>query len=493
MTHSYLLGIDVGTQGTKAVVISLEGRVVAEGQSSYQFQSLKAGWAEQHPSVWWEAVTESIRQLWRKGISPHDIKAVGVTGQMHSLVLLGEDGKELREAILWNDVRTMKECKEIEDKIGADMIYDITKNAVLPGFTAPKLLWVKKYEQAVFDKIAHVLMPKDYIVYKLSGMMSADVSDASGTSLFDTEKRDWSAELIKGLGFDIEWFPEVHESSEVVGSIDKKASDHTGLPLHIPVVAGAGDNAAAALGNGIYKESVATISIGTSGTVFTPLKKLPLLKRTEGNTMHLFCHCLPDMWHAMGTTLSAGMSLKWLKEAFYNETYEDILTHIEQVDPGCSGLLFLPYLNGERTPINNPDAKGVFFGMQYKHKQEHFARSVIEGVSFSLKDCLLMIKENGIPVEKIYATGGAVKSKWWTRILADVLQQNLHIHKEREGPAYGASILAGLGIGVWDDVTDLDSLFNQDEVIQYDEKTELIYDKQYRKYKSIYKALEDHF
>ncbi|MGE7880214.1 xylulokinase [Peribacillus muralis] len=493
MNQTFLLGLDIGTQGAKAVVIDDMGHVVSSANVSYSFESPQPGWCEQSPSLWWESVISCLHRLWKNGVDPAAIRAIGTTGQMHSLVILDERKHPIRPAILWNDGRTLKECSEMEEIVGSDHLFNKTRNPVLPGFTAPKLLWLKKNEPEHYSQIKKVLMPKDYIVYELTGEFSADVTDASGTCLLNVPDREWAWDVIDKLGFSRDWFPPVSESQEVVGSLSETAAQITGLPIGIPVIAGAGDNAAAALGNGIITEGTGSISIGTSGTVFIPLKELPDLARDQASTLHLFCHCLPGMWHAMGTTLSAGMSLRWLRDAFEKQNYDDLLEGVDQVEAGAGGLLFLPYLNGERSPLNNPAAKGVFFGLSYEHHRKSMARAVIEGVCYSLRDVLDMMEKAEIEVADWTVTGGAIKNPIWTKVLADVFQQHLHVHEEREGPAYGASILAGLGNGVWKAVADLPMLDQKAYRIEFNRENQPVYDAQFARYQSIAQAMNPLF
>ncbi|MFC3882140.1 xylulokinase [Bacillus songklensis] len=493
MSEPLLLGTDIGTQGTKVVVITLDGKVKASGYASYQFEVPQPGWTEQDPLIWWQAFVKACREIWDKGIDPKQVTAIGISGQMHSLVLLDDHNKILRPAILWNDVRTSEECVEIENIVGKEKMYNITKNAVLPGFTAPKIRWVQKHEPAVFKQIHRVLMPKDYIVFRLSGEFSADVSDASGTVLFDVERRDWSTALIEALGFSPSWFPKVYESQEVAGTVTREANAETGLPEGIPIVAGAGDNAAAALGNGIYEEGMGIVSIGTSGTVFVPFNEVPQFEvhNEKLQTVHFFCHCLPNKWHAMGVTLSAGMSLSWFKTQFYGQSFEELIKQAEEVPPGAEKLIFLPYLNGERTPHNDPDARGVFFGLSYQHSRGHFVRSILEGVAFSMKECLELIKQlDGTKAyDELYLTGGAVKSELWSQILSNVFSSRFVAYKEREGPALGAAFLAGLGTGVWKRPGDIP--FDTSEARLTEPEMELTgkYERLYDVYSSLYQTV----
>ncbi|MEN1966676.1 xylulokinase [Lentibacillus sp. N15] len=494
MDMELLMGIDIGTQGTKVLVVDTKGQIVGEGSHAYDFDVPKAGWAEQDPRQWWHAVIESLKQIWAKGIKADQIKGIGVSGQMHSLVLLDRNKEVLGNAILWNDVRTKKECEEIEQAVGRNRTLAITRNAVLPGFTAPKLIWIKKNEPERYARIRHIMLPKDYIVFQLSGVFSCDVSDASGTALFDTQGRDWSTEIMEALHIPFEWLPKVHESQAIVGEVSANAAGLTGLQNGTRIVAGAGDNAAAALGNGIYEEGSGIVSVGTSGTVFAPIKELPPVNDdAQLTTLHLFCHCVPDTWHAMGVTLSAGMSLNWFKQTFSKETFDAFLTGVDAIPAGSEGLYYLPYLNGERTPHNDPNARGVFFGMHYHHTRNHFTRAVLEGVSYSLKDCYELIKRCHVSIKDLYVTGGASKSAAWRQILADVLGRQLTFFDGREGPAYGASLLAGLGAGIWNSPKDFPAVFsarNETATIRENAKK---YDVDYQMYQKIYEQVKPLF
>jgi xylulokinase len=474
-----LIGIDIGTQGLKAVAINEKGDTLAIGYSSYELVTPQPGWSEQDPNLWVEGLVSSLGQLWEQGIRSEDIVGIGISGQMHSLVLLDKDKQTLGRAILWNDVRTSEECNDIELMIGRKEVHQITRNAVLPGFTAPKLLWIKKNEPDRYAQIAHFMLPKDFLVFKLSDQLSGDVSDASGTSLFDVGKREWSQEIIRELNIPFEWLGEVKESKEIVGKVTKEAAEVTGLKAGIPIVAGAGDNAAGALGNGVFEEGKGIVSVGTSGTVFVPLQTLPTLPQNEHmRTLHVFCHCLPNTWHAMGVTLSAGLSLKWFKDTFSTElSYDELLKNVPTIPAGANGLTFLPYLNGERTPHNDPDIRGVFHGIGLQHNRDHFARAVIEGVGFSLRDCLELIQKLDVKIDTLQLTGGVVKSTVWRQILSNILGFALQVHEEREGPAYGAAILAGLGTGVinnpFQSEPAIATAVNHEEISVYDNKHQL--------------------
>lgn len=492
--QEFLVGIDIGTQGTKAIAVNRNGVIQGTGYSSYGFDVPQPGWAEQHPDLWWNAVIDSMSQLWNRGIQPQDILAVGIAGQMHSSVLLNNEKEVIGPAILWNDVRTTEECRDIEQVVGAERIHAVTRNSVLPGFTSPKLLWIRKHQPERYKLVRHVLLPKDYIVFRLSGELSGDVSDASGTSLFEVGKRKWSKEVIQELGIPYDWMAEVHESSTVVGKVTNSAAKSTGLLAGTPIVAGAGDNAAAALGNGIFKEGTGLVSVGTSGTVFVPLQRVPNIPEgAEGlKTLHLFCHCLPNTWHAMGVTLSAGMSLRWLRDTFRLDTYEKMLSGAAGVPPGAEGLVFLPYLNGERTPHNDSNARGVFYGIHLGHSVDHFVRAVLEGVAFSLRDCMELIQQlnRNSEIKELFLTGGAVKSPVWGRILSDVLKYRLIGYEDREGPAFGAALLAGLGTELWKDPDQLPGQVGEPGITDVDAETAKHYERFYKIYRDLYPSLQ---
>ncbi|MFC4766757.1 xylulokinase [Effusibacillus consociatus] len=497
MSRELLVGIDIGTQGTKAIAIDLAGVIQGTGYSSYQFEVPQPGWSEQHPDLWWNGVIDALTQLWEKGIRPQDVQGIGAAGQMHSSVLLSEKKEVLGTAILWNDVRTAVECREIESLVGEKRIYDITRNSVLPGFTAPKLLWIRKHQPERYERIRHVLLPKDYIVFRLSGELSGDVSDASGTGLFNVADRQWADDVIRELGIPRTWMPEVHESSTVVGYVTGEAAKVTGLKKGTPIVAGAGDNAAAALGNGIFKEGTGLVSVGTSGIVLMPLQRIPDVSDMDPDlkTLHMFCHCLPDTWHAMGVTLSAGMSLRWLRDSFKFASYDQMLAGTAEIAPGAEDLFFLPYLNGERTPHNDPNARGVFFGMHFGHTMEHFVRAVLEGVAYSLRDCLELIKrlQPHSEIKEMFLTGGAVKSPEWSQILADVLTCRLIGYEEREGPAFGAALLAGLGTGIWKQPQELPGQSGVPRITEVNSEIADRYDRLYPIYRDLYPSLRPVF
>ncbi|WP_028392035.1 xylulokinase [Bacillus cihuensis] len=483
------LGIDIGSGGTKVILLNKEGKMIESCEVSYSFDVPKEGWTEHDPEEWWLAVKKALKTLFIHN-DPSFVEAIGVTGQMHSSVLLDANGEVIRKAILWNDQRTEKECKEVLETIGEERFRSLTMNTLFPGFTLPKIIWLKRNEPEAYKRIATIMMPKDFINYKLTGVMATEVTDASGTGIFDVYNRKWNKDLIHELGFNPEWFPPVFESIDVIGEIGNTAASAIGLKEGIPVVAGAADNAAAAIGNGVFNENKGLISVGTSGVVLVPINNRPdkeLLTKTN-SSLHIFCHALPNTWYAMGVTLTAGESLKWFRKAFeLEEDYEELILKAKDVKAGANGLIFTPYLSGERTPHNDSTARGGFYGLNLTHRKGDFVRAVLEGVSYSLKDCHELIKNIASP-ESFVITGGAIKSEIWSQILSDVIGVKLKKSARFEGPAIGAAILAGMGIGFFrapDEVTN-----GADDVI-ITPRTDhyLLYKEGFHKYQNLYKQL----
>ncbi|MCH7721666.1 MAG: xylulokinase [Planctomycetes bacterium] len=461
MEDACLLGIDVGTTGTKALLIDVQGKTVACAVHEYPLLTPHPGWAEQDPNRWWTATTDVIRRVIKAaGGSASRIAAVGLTGQMHGATLLDRAGEVLRPAILWNDQRTARECNEIAERVGADRVLQLTGNPVLTGFTAPKLLWTRRHEPEIYAKIAAVLLPKDYVRYRLTGQRRSDVSDASGTALFNVADRQWSDEMLDAVGVPREWLPEVAESPEVTAQVSKSAAEETGLLAGTPVVAGAGDQAAQAVGTGIVEEGIVSVTIGTSGVVFAASDRY--LVEPQGK-LHAFCHAVPGMWHLMGVMLSAGGSFRWYRDtlgddecgratAEHRDPY-DVLTESAACAPaGCEGLIFLPYLTGERTPHADPDARGVFFGLSLGHGKEHLTRAVMEGVAYGLRDSLELIGGLRLEMREVRVSGGGARSRLWRQILADVFDAPIVTMDVSEGAAFGAALLAGVGGGVFDSI-----------------------------------------
>jgi xylulokinase len=446
------LGIDTSTTATKAILIDQNGEVVAVASYEYDYQTPHPLWSEQSPQLWWQATCQSIRSvLAQSGTAPSDVSGVGLTGQMHGLTPLDEDGEVLRPAILWNDQRTGAECDQIRQILGKSHLIQITGNDALTGFTAPKILWMKNQEPELYARLRHILLPKDYVRFKLTGDYATDRAGASGTILFDLAQRDWSAEVLEALGIRPEWLPPTHEGTEVTGLISSAAATATGLPAGIPVFGGGGDQAAAAVGTGAVVEGVISLSLGTSGVVFASLDR-PTIE-PEGR-LHAFCHAIPGKWHLMGVMLSAGGSLRWHRDTFAaGISYEDLLNPAAQIPPGSEGLLFLPYLTGERTPYPDPLARGAFVGLTVRHALPHLTRAVLEGVAFGLRDSLELIRNAGLgEIHQVRLTGGGANSPLWRQILADVLGVEMVTLSSVEGAAYGAALLAATGAGAFPSV-----------------------------------------
>ncbi len=449
---TYFLGIDTSTTGSKALIIDERGEVIAAASSPHTLQTPRPLWSEQDPREWWEAVSASIRSaLELAGVGGEKIGAVGLTGQMHGLVLLDEAGNVLRPAILWNDQRTQKQCDEIHARIGKERFIQITGNVALTGFTAPKILWVQENEPEVFVKAKHVLLPKDYIRYKLTGEFAMDKADGAGTVLFDLKSRGWSAEVLSALEIPRAWMPRTFEGTEFTGYVTEEAAQRTGLKFGTPVAAGGGDQAAGAVGVGAVEPGIIGLTVGTSGVVFATTPSA--LIEPEGR-LHAFCHAVPGLWHFMGVMLSAAGSLQWYRDTLAPKVpFDELLREAESIPAGSEGLQFLPYLSGERTPHPDPLARGAFIGLTIRHHRAHMTRAVLEGVAFGLKDSFTLIQNAGLgEITQVRASGGGTKGALWKQILASVLDAELVTVNTTEGAAYGAAILAGVGAGAWTDV-----------------------------------------
>ena len=442
-----VIGIDVSTTATKAVLVDRSGVVRGVGVSEYGFSVPRPLWSEQEPALWWDAAVEAIRSvLATSGIAGDDIDAIGLTGQMHGLVLLDAADGVLRPAILWNDQRTASECDAIREAIGPDRLIAITGNDAVTGLTAPKLLWVRDHEPEVWRRIAHVLLPKDYLRLRLTGEHAMDKADGAGTLLFDLAARDWSPVMRDALGIDPAWLPATHEGPTVTGTITSGAAVATGLRAGTPVVAGGGDQAANAVGVGVVSPGTMALSLGTSGVVFAATDR-PLYDRL--GRVHAFCHAVPDRWHMMSVMLSAAGSLRWFRDALApGIDFGDLVASAVEVPAGSDGLLFLPYLSGERSPYADPLARGAFVGLTLAHDRRHMTRAVLEGVAFGLRDGLDLMISAGTPApDQIRASGGGTASALWCQILADVLDAEIVTVDTTEGASYGAALLAAVGAG----------------------------------------------
>lgn len=499
---TYLLGIDVGTTGSKALLIGADGAVKVSATTEYPMFTPQPLWAEQNPAHWWAATVTSIQRVLNEGgLEPAQVAGVGLTGQMHGLVLLDARGQVLRPCIMWNDQRTAAQCAAITQKVGAERVLQLTGNPVLPGFTAPKLVWVREHEPEVYKRIATVLLPKDYVRYRLTGGFFGEVSDASGTSLFDVGRRRWSDEMLEALDVPREWLPEVTESPVVSACVSAGAARETGLLEGTPVVGGGGDQAAQAVGTGIVAEGVVSVTIGTSGVVFAVSDTYRV--EPEGR-LHAFCHAVPGMWHLMGVMLSAGGSFRWYRDTLGDleriraaesgqDAYDLLIEAAGKAPPGCEGLLFLPYLSGERTPYPDPNARGVFCGLTLRHNKAHLTRAVLEGVTYGLRDSLELMRALGLSIEQVRASGGGARSPLWRQILADVFDTEIVTVNVTEGAAYGAALLAGVGAGVYGSVAEA-----CDTVIQMTGHTQPgpavpVYEDYYPRYRALYPALAPEF
>jgi len=491
---AYFLGIDTSTTSSKALIIDERGEVIAVASSPHTLQTPKPLWSEQNPLEWWEAVSASIRSVLEKaGISGERIAAVGLTGQMHGLVLLDESGNILRPAILWNDQRTQSQCDEIHQRIGKEKFIQITGNVALTGFTAPKILWVKENEPDIFAKAKHVLLPKDYIRYKLTGEYAMDKADGAGTVLFNLKMRDWSDEILSALDIPRAWMPKTFEGTEFTGLVSAEAASLTGLKVGTPVAAGGGDQAAGAVGVGAVEAGIVGLTVGTSGVVFATTPSA--LIEPEGR-LHAFCHAIPNMWHFMGVMLSAAGSLQWYRDALApNMSFDDLLKEAESAPAGSEGLQFLPYLSGERTPYPDPLARGAFIGLTLRHGRAHMTRAVLEGVAFGLKDSFTLIQNAGLgTITQVRASGGGTKGALWRQILASVLEAELVTVNTTEGAAYGAALLAGVGAGAWPDVRSACKVCVKITGSTLPDSTHLdAYRKSYSLYQELYPALKSSF
>lgn len=500
---SYLLGIDIGTTGTKTVLFDYLGNTIMSAVAEYPLYQPENGWAEQDPEDWWKAVVITTKEvLFKTGINASEIKGIGLSGQMHGLVLLDKTYRVLRRAIIWCDQRTQKECEQITQIIGREKLIQITANPALTGFTASKIMWVKNNEPQIFEKTAKILLPKDYIRYMLTGEFATEVSDASGMQLLDITKRNWSNEVIDKLGIDIKKLAKVYESPEISGCINKWASEITGLKEGTKVAGGAGDQAAGAIGNGIVQPGIISSTIGTSGVVFAYTDKVTI--DVQGR-VHTFCHAVPNTWHVMGVTQGAGLSLKWFRDNFCEkeveiakllgiDPYELMSQKAQEITPGCDGLLYLPYLMGERTPHLDPSARGVFFGLSARHTKLYMLRAVMEGVGHSLKDCLDIITEMDIPVKEVRASGGGGRSEVWRQIQADMFNNRVVAMNSSEGPALGVAILAGVGAGIYKDVVEACGIIIKPITIQEPIfENSVLYSKYHDIYKNVYIFLKEQF
>lgn len=461
---SIYLGIDIGTSGTKTLAIRENGEILASAMFEYPLSTPQPGWSEQNPEDWWNASADSVRAVLSKGkINPTDVKGIGLSGQMHGSVFLNRQHQVIRPALLWNDQRTAAECEEIEQRAGGRAaLIQMVANPALTGFTAPKILWLRNHEPANYEQLAQVLLPKDYVRFRLTGEYATEVSDASGTLLLDVRNRRWSKELLSKLEIDPALLPKVYESEEVSGKVHAEAAARLGLPAGVPVVGGGGDQAAGAIGNGIVSTGIISATMGTSGVVFAYSDEVQI---DPQGRIHTFCHAVRGKWHVMGCVLSAGGSLQWYRNqlgqaevttarAMGVDPYELLSAEADQSPATSEGLFFLPYLTGERSPHADPDARGAWIGLTLRHGRPHLVRSVMEGATYAMRDCLDVIEQMQIPVNEIRLSGGGGRSGFWRQLQADIYGQEVVTINAEEGPAYGGALLAAAGTGAYKDVVE---------------------------------------
>jgi xylulokinase len=496
----YVLGIDIGTGGTRALILDQTGRIVASATEEHEpFASPQIGWAEQRPEDWWRAAGLAIRKaLGLAKLRGEQISCVGFSGQMHGAVMLDDAGEVVRPALIWCDVRTEKQCRELTERIGSDRLIQLTCNPALPNFTVTKFLWVRENEPQNWSRVRSVMLPKDYVRFKLTGEKAIDVADASGTLMLDVARRRWSSEVLQAAEIDESLLPSLHESPDICAKVSTVGAQATGLSTGTPVVAGAGDQAAGAVGMGIVAPGAVSATIGTSGVVFAATDHPALDPRGR---LHTFCHAVPGRWHVMGVTQAAGLSLRWFRDRFASEAgrngsdpYEQLTAEAATAPPGSDGLLWAPYLMGERTPHLDAEARGMLAGLTASHTRGHVVRAILEGVAFSLKDTFTIFREMNVPVSSIRLGGGGARSSLWRQIQADVYDHEVEIVEAEEGAAYGAAILAGVGAKIWPSVdAACESVVRVVERVRPDAATVAVMNSSYQAYRRVYPAMKSIF
>jgi xylulokinase len=490
----YWLGIDVGTGGTRALLVDAKGGIIAGHTAAHEDIYMERPlWAEQRPENWWEATQAAIRGVLAKAnVTGDDVQCVGFSGQMHGLVLLDEKHQVIRPSLIWCDQRSQPQVDAINSKVGEARVVEYTANPVLTGFTLPKLLWVRDNEPANYERARKMLLPKDYVRFMLTGDFAMDVADASGTALFDVVNRKWSTEFCHDLGVDTGLLPHAMECSDIAGKVSASAAALTGLREGTPVVAGAGDQAASGVGNGITEAGVVSCTIGTSGVVFAHMDEVAYDPKGR---VHTFCHAVRDKWHVMGVTQGAGLSLQWFRNQLAPGTdYDELTAEASRSPVGAYGLIWLPYLMGERTPHLDGGARGGWIGITARHTRADLIRSVIEGVTFSLRDCLHIIEELGINVESVTASGGGAKSAFWRQMLADSFEKQIRVLESQEGSAYGAAILGMVGTGEFESVpAACKALIRTQSTLVPRPHASAAYRSLYEVYKGMYPALRPMF
>ena len=501
---SAFLGIDVGTSGTKTLAIDPQGKILASAMETYPLYHPKPLWSEQDPEDWWQATVRSVRRVMRAArLKPAEVRAIGLSGQMHGSVFLDKRQKVIRRAILWNDQRTAAECRQIEELAGGrDRLIQMVANPALTGFTAPKILWLRNHEPRNFGKTAKILLPKDEIRRRLTGELATEVSDASGMLLLDVAKRSWSTDLLSRLGLGVDLLGRCYESEEVTGTLTPQAAELLGLSTACVVVGGAGDCAAGAVGNGIVTQGVLSTSLGTSGVVFVHSDQV---KIDPAGRVHTFCHAVHGKWHMMGVNLSAGGSLQWFRNALCQadvavakkkkvDVYDLLTAEAGRVPPGSQGLFFLPYLSGERTPHADPTARGCFVGLTLSHNRGHLIRAILEGVTYSMRESLAIFEGLEVPIRQIRASGGGARSSLWRQFQADVFDRKVVTINSEEGPAYGVALLAAVGAGAFKDI--VEACQATIRVVQQTapaRRAAKVYDRAFPIYQQLYRSLKDDF
>lgn len=498
------LGIDVGTSGTKTLAMREDGKILGAATVEYPLSSPRPGWSEQDPEDWWQATIKSVRVVLKKGkIKPAGVSGIGLSGQMHGSVFLDSRQKVIRPAILWNDQRTSAECADIEARAGGRaQLIELVANPALTGFTAPKILWLRKNEPKHYARLTQVLLPKDYVRFRLTGEFATEVSDASGTLLLDVRRREWCRTLLDLLALDRTILPKVYESEEVSGQLTAGAGKLLGLPAGVRVVGGGGDQAAGAVGNGIVRRGIISATMGTSGVVFAHSDEVQF---DPQGRLHTFCHAVRGKWHVMGVVLSAGGSLQWYRNQFAQsevaaarrqkvDPYEIITAEAKKAPPGSEGLFFLPYLTGERTPHADPHARGAWIGLSLRHGKPHLIRSILEGATYAMRDSLEIIREMQVPAHEVHLSGGGARSKFWRQLQADVYGLKAVTTNSLEGPAYGVALLAAVGTGAYKSIVEAcEATIKVEESTSPNLKSRKIYDASYPLYRKLYRSLKDDF
>ena len=485
------LGLDIGTGGSRALIVDSQGRILSGVTEPHEEILMpRPMWAEQRPENWWDAASLAVRgALHKAGISGKDIHGIGLSGQMHGLTILDKEDRVIRPALIWCDQRSQKQVDWTNETVGREQVVAYTANPILTGFTLPKLLWVRDNEPQLFERVRKMLLPKDYVRFRLTGDYATDVSDASGTALFNVVERRWSTELAEALGLDTSILPRVYESPEVTGLVSELGAQATGLLAGTPVVGGGGDQAASAVGNGVVEPGFVSCTLGTSGVVFAHMEEVSY---DPTGRVHTFCHAVPGKWHVMGVTQGAGLSLQWFrKELTPDVEYDQLMEEAAASRAGADGLYWLPYLMGERTPHLDPAARGGWMGLTARHRRADLIRSLIEGVCYSQHDCLKIIEELGVPARSVRASGGGAKSPFWRQVLADVLNKPVVTLETQEGSAFGAALLAMTGTGAFGSVPEAcRAVIREVSTIQPQPHEASLYEDGYRSYQALYPAMK---